>query len=58
MSVIADSAQVDTQEYGRRPYNVGVLVIGLDHIGPHIYKFSPSAWPSDNYLPCRRNRCP
>ncbi|KAH9957386.1 hypothetical protein BGW80DRAFT_1382299 [Lactifluus volemus] len=58
MSVIPDSAQVDTQEHGRRPYGVGVLVIGLDHTGPHIYKFSPSAWPSDSNLPCRRNRRP
>jgi 20S proteasome subunit alpha 6 len=35
-------AQVNTQEYGRRPYGVGFLVIGLDHTGPHLYEFSPS----------------
>jgi len=33
---------VNTQEYGRRPYGVGFLVIGLDHTGPHLYEFSPS----------------
>jgi len=33
---------VNTQEYGRRPYGVGFLVVGLDHTGPHLYEFSPS----------------
>jgi 20S proteasome subunit alpha 6 len=35
-------AQVNTQEYGRRPYGVGFLVIGFDKTGPHLYEFSPS----------------
>lgn len=35
-------AQVNTQEYGRRPYGVGFLVIGQDRSGPHLYEFSPS----------------
>lgn len=35
-------AQVNTQEYGRRPYGVGFLVIGQDINGPHLYEFSPS----------------
>jgi 20S proteasome subunit alpha 6 len=35
-------AQVNTQEYGRRPYGVGFLVIGEDQSGPHLYEFSPS----------------
>jgi len=39
---IADKAQVNTQEYGRRPYGVGFLVIGQDKNGPHLYEFSPS----------------
>jgi len=42
VSAIADKAQVNTQEYGRRPYGVGFLVIGLDATGPHLYEFSPS----------------
>src|ERR1700722_8062044 len=35
-------AQINTQEYGRRPYGVGFLVIGQDQSGPHLYEFSPS----------------
>ncbi len=35
-------AQVNTQEYGRRPYGVGFLVIGQDKSGPHLYEFQPS----------------
>jgi len=42
VSSIADKAQVNTQEYGRRPYGVGFLVIGKDKGGPHLYEFSPS----------------
>lgn len=33
---------MNTQEYGRRPYGVGFLVIGHDESGPHLYEFSPS----------------
>ncbi|KAH7888058.1 hypothetical protein F5I97DRAFT_1952520 [Phlebopus sp. FC_14] len=42
VSSIADKAQVNTQEYGRRPYGVGFLVIGQDQSGPHLFEFSPS----------------
>ncbi|ELU41836.1 20S proteasome subunit [Rhizoctonia solani AG-1 IA] len=42
VSSIAEKAQVNTQEYGRRPYGVGFLVIGQDQLGPHLYEFSPS----------------
>jgi 20S proteasome subunit alpha 6 len=42
VSSIADKAQVNTQEYGRRPYGVGFLVIGEDQSGPHLFEFSPS----------------
>jgi len=42
VSSIADKAQINTQEYGRRPYGVGFLVIGQDQTGPHLYEFSPS----------------
>ncbi|TFL05538.1 20S proteasome subunit [Pterulicium gracile] len=42
VSSIADKAQVNTQEYGRRPYGVGFLVVGQDQTGPHLYEFSPS----------------
>lgn len=33
---------MNTQEYGRRPYGVGFLVIGQDQLGPHLFEFSPS----------------
>lgn len=39
---IADKAQGNTQHYGRRPYGVGLLVIGHDSKGPHLYEFLPS----------------
>uniref|UniRef100_A0A060TCY6 Proteasome subunit alpha type n=1 Tax=Blastobotrys adeninivorans TaxID=409370 RepID=A0A060TCY6_BLAAD len=39
---IADKAQGNTQQYGRRPYGVGLLVVGYDETGPHLYEFQPS----------------
>jgi len=39
---IADRAQVNTQQYGRRPYGVGFLVAGYDEAGPHLIEFTPS----------------
>ena len=42
MTYLCIEAQVNTQEYGRRPYGVGLLVIGQDKQGPHLYEFSPS----------------
>lgn len=38
---IAEKAQLATQQYGRRPYGVGFLVIGKDERGPHLHEFSP-----------------
>ena len=42
VSQIGDKAQITTQQYGKRPYGVGLLVAGVDDAGPHIYEFSPS----------------
>jgi len=42
VSAIADKAQVNTQNYGRRPYGVGLLVVGYDDTGPHLYECVPS----------------
>ena len=42
-------AQVNTQEYGRRPYGVGFLVVGQDESGPHLYEFSPSGTSYEYY---------
>jgi len=49
VSAIADKAQVNTQEYGRRPYGVGFLVIGQDQSGPHLHEFSPSGTSYEYY---------
>ncbi|WVQ76548.1 hypothetical protein IAR50_006218 [Cryptococcus sp. DSM 104548] len=46
---IADRAQTNTQEYGRRPYGVGFLVIGTDETGPHLFEFSPSGTAFEYY---------
>lgn len=42
VSAVADKAQVNTQRYGNRPYGVGILSIGYDESGPHLYECSPS----------------
>ncbi|KAH8726103.1 nucleophile aminohydrolase [Phaeosphaeriaceae sp. PMI808] len=39
---IADRAQTNTQQYGRRPYGVGLLIAGVDAKGPHLFEFQPS----------------
>ena len=39
---IADRAQTNTQQYGKRPYGVGLLVAGVDETGPHLFEFVPS----------------
>lgn len=39
---IGDRAQANTQNYGRRPYGVGLLVAGVDAKGPHLFEFQPS----------------
>jgi 20S proteasome subunit alpha 6 len=41
-SRIADRAQTNTQQYGRRPYGVGLLIAGVDAKGPHLFEFQPS----------------
>jgi len=46
---IADRAQTNTQQYGRRPYGVGFLVIGRDETGPHLYEFSPAGTAFEYY---------
>jgi 20S proteasome subunit alpha 6 len=39
---IADRAQMNTQQYGKRPYGVGLLIAGVDQKGPHLFEFQPS----------------
>jgi len=39
---IADKSQVHTQKYGRRPYGLGMLVVGCDTTGTHLFETCPS----------------
>ncbi|KAF2397191.1 N-terminal nucleophile aminohydrolase [Trichodelitschia bisporula] len=39
---IGDRAQANTQNYGKRPYGVGLLIAGVDAKGPHLFEFQPS----------------
>jgi len=39
---LADKSQKNTQRYGSRPYGVGLLVIGHDQTGAHLYETCPS----------------
>jgi len=41
-AMISDKAQVYTQKQKKRPYGVGLLVVGVDKTGPHVYETSPS----------------
>ncbi|KAF2765297.1 N-terminal nucleophile aminohydrolase [Teratosphaeria nubilosa] len=41
-SRIGDRAQTNTQQYGKRPYGVGLLIAGVDQRGPHLFEFQPS----------------
>jgi len=39
---VADKSQKNTQRYGSRPYGVGLLVIGYDQTGAHLFETCPS----------------
>jgi len=39
---VADKSQIHTQKAGRRPYGLGMLVIGYDQTGAHLYETCPS----------------
>lgn len=49
VSLIGSKAQIPTQRYGRRPFGVGLLVVGYDEQGPHLYQTCPSA----NFYECK-----
>lgn len=42
VGMVSDKAQVYTQKQEKRPYGVGLLVIGYDKTGAHVYETSPS----------------
>jgi len=39
---VADKSQKNTQRSGSRPYGVGLLVIGFDQTGAHLFETCPS----------------
>jgi 20S proteasome subunit alpha 6 len=39
---ISDKSQVYTQKSEKRPYGVGLLVVGYDKTGPHLFQTAPS----------------
>ncbi|ONH64798.1 putative proteasome subunit alpha type-6 [Cyberlindnera fabianii] len=41
-NLLADKAQKNTQGYGSRPYGVGLLIVGYDETGAHLFEFLPS----------------
>jgi len=49
MNMLGNKMQMSTQRYDRRPYGVGLLVVGYDTKGPHLYQTCPSA----NYYDCK-----
>ncbi|KAI2810206.1 hypothetical protein RDWZM_002756 [Blomia tropicalis] len=46
---VGNKMQSCTQRYDRRPYGVGLIIVGYDQNGPHIYQTCPSA----NYFNCK-----
>eukprot|EP00204_Picochlorum_oklahomense_P003946 CAMPEP_0118804866 /NCGR_PEP_ID=MMETSP1161-20130426/24873_1 /TAXON_ID=249345 /ORGANISM="Picochlorum oklahomensis, Strain CCMP2329" /LENGTH=225 /DNA_ID=CAMNT_0006733699 /DNA_START=138 /DNA_END=812 /DNA_ORIENTATION=+ len=44
VSDIADKHQAKTQASWKRPYGVGLLVVGVDKDGPHLYQTSPAGF--------------
>ena len=47
--MLGNKMQMSTQRYDRRPYGIGLLVVGYDAKGPHLYQTCPSA----NYYDCK-----
>lgn len=39
---VSDKSQVYTQKSEKRPYGVGLLVVGVDKTGPHVFNTDPS----------------
>lgn len=42
VNAVGDKAQKNTMGYGGRPYGVGLLAIGCDERGPHLFEIAPS----------------
>ncbi|OTA25492.1 hypothetical protein BTJ68_12363, partial [Hortaea werneckii EXF-2000] len=39
----------NTQQYGKRPYGVGLLIAGVDAKGPTLFEFQPSGRNLDEF---------
>ncbi|OII71571.1 proteasome subunit Alpha type 1 [Cryptosporidium andersoni] len=50
-------SQICTQEYGRRPFGVGLLIAGYDQDGPHLYETCPSGNYFEYYAMALGSRC-
>jgi len=46
---VADKSQIGTQRSGKRPYGVGLLVVGYDETGPTLYNTEPSGVFNEYY---------
>ena len=46
---LADKSQIGTQRSGKRPYGVGLLIIGVDEKGPALYNTEPSGVYNEYY---------
>lgn len=42
VTMLSDKAQVYTQKSEKRPYGVGLMVIGYDKTGPHLFETQPT----------------
>lgn len=49
VSRVGDKMQLPTQQAGARPFGVGLLVIGYDTTGPHLFEIQPNA----NFYDCK-----
>eukprot|EP00932_Pfiesteria_piscicida_P023175 SRR837773.9909.p1 GENE.SRR837773.9909~~SRR837773.9909.p1 ORF type:complete len:187 (-),score=18.04 SRR837773.9909:229-738(-) len=54
---VADMSQSKTQNASKRPYGVGMLVVGCDQQGPHIYETCPSGNFFEYYAMAIGGRC-
>eukprot|EP00932_Pfiesteria_piscicida_P017883 SRR837773.476.p2 GENE.SRR837773.476~~SRR837773.476.p2 ORF type:complete len:260 (+),score=140.18 SRR837773.476:45-824(+) len=54
---VADMSQSKTQNASKRPYGVGMLVVGVDEKGPHIFETCPSGNFYEFYAQAIGGRC-
>ena len=57
VSKLGLKSQLNTQEYGRRPFGVGMLLAGYDQTGPHLFETCPSGNNIEYYSIAIGARC-